>query len=927
MRRRSTVSEPKSEDRVTPRVARRAAAEVAAASEAATAVPLIAGGDEDEDEPEPIVLSLRLDAGDTLIAKAAAGTPAAAPRPAALLPSDAPDTVVLSAAALDAVMQDHGVLRAPPLQELAATGASVPAAPAALTPDDAAEAIVLPAVAPRAPPSPVLKPGVLLHDYRIEGVLKDGAEVTRYQATDLTLNAPVTIREYLPLELVFRGSDGSVLPSATENLPRYREGLARYVAAARPLLALRHRAVARVARLIEDRNTAYLVLEQERGQSFAAWWPQQQKQLDEAALVALLLPLLDGLAALHRAGCAHGAIGADTLQLRASDGSFVLADPGGAVAEGDEARAAQQADIEALAALLYAATTGRTAPDSAARQADRDACQRAADAARGRHGQPFLRAIDAALQLDAAPRPRNVAEFRAMLCSDHAAAVQRFDATRQRRRPEPEAGAAAAAGHHAAVATAAAAAAGAHPATSAAAPAATAAAARPAATPGAIAGMGGGQPPSRADRLSPGSGGALADDTDRAAPSRPRALALLLPPNWPLALQFTLALVLVGVLPLLLVTALVLRGSVQSLVDAETNTLQLRATQAAATLSAQLADSRSRTAAWAADPAVAAWLAKPVEPAGAALRDQLLQQLQATPGLQAVSLLDSSGAVLLSTDAKSEGSSQSMRPWFAEAAAGRPYLGSLVAGLQAGSSSLTSAEPVRGDGGVVLGVLSVRQAGAAFTGTVQQLQDDARLTPFLVDADGVVLQHRHADLRHRSLMPLSAETAAAIRADQRFRQDTLASLNESALAQAVMGAKAPGHVAYRSAVSANAVVTAYAPVASLTSVAPAAGPGWVVAVSADSAALRAPLSQLGVQTLAAAALVLLLASALGWWLVQGWRRPLRAVTQGLALLGSNAAAAPPLTASRQDEVGQLVLAYNGLAERLRAGERGEDKLR
>ena len=708
-----------------------------------------------------------------------------------------------------------------------------------------------------------LNPGTQMHEYRIDGVLGEGGFGITYLATDVHLNAAVAIKEYLPQDIVFRSADASVSPTASEHLPRYKQGLDSFLVEARTLASFRHRAIVRVARFFEANHTAYMVLEVEKGSPLKAWWPQR-KQIGEKALVELLLPLLDGLAAVHKAGFMHRDIKPDNIQVRSSDGSFVLLDFGSA---GQTAGVASQGlvvvtpgyapieqyglgeqgpwtDIYALGATLYWAVSGKKPPDAETRKADPKAYTRAVEAGRDVYGNAFLRAIDWALNTDPAKRPRSVAEFRLALCADHPASLQRFDATRRRSRA--------------------------------------------------------------AQTLDETEEQAVT--AERRAAQRPRWMSLLLMRDWPLALKLTLAMLLAAVLPMVAVSWANLRGSVQAVVDAESRYLQQVAVQAAADVSAYLVEGRRLTHALATDTAFAAWLQKPTEPARAALRDKLQRLVGAGAGVQGVTLLDAQGTAQLSTEPQTQGTSQSLRPWFLAASAGQTYTSNLLVGVTAGASSVMVAEPLRNDAGAVLGALVVRVAADPLNSVLARAQQDKRLTPFMVDGDGVLVQHPHADLRHRSLMPLPPGRLAQIRADQRFRRDEIASMGEASLARALVGAKAPGSLSYDSAVSGSPVLAGYAPVA---------GHEWVVAVSAELSTVRAPLTQLHAWLLGGALGVAALMAAVAWWLVRRLIKPVRAVMHGLNDLKAGDYEDVRVKAERNDEIGQLGRAFNALAEQLR----------
>jgi serine/threonine protein kinase/HAMP domain-containing protein len=710
-----------------------------------------------------------------------------------------------------------------------------------------------------------LKPGVRLHEYRIDGVLGEGGFGVTYLATDVHLDAAVAIKEYLPQDIVFRNADGAVSPTASEHLARYRQGLDAFLVEARTLASFRHRAIVRVARFFEAHRTAYMVLEVEKGEPLKTWWPTHRK-IGEKALVELLLPLLDGLAAVHAAGFLHRDIKPDNIQVRASDGSLVLLDFGssgqaaGVAPDGlvvvtpgyapiEQYGLGEQGpwtDLYALGATLYWCVSGKKPPDAETRKADPRAYSRAVEAGRDVFGDAFLKAIDWALATDPAKRPRSVAEWRDALLADHPAAVRRFEAARLRTsRPEVT-----------------------------------------------------------QDLSMPTHSRVVRSKVQRA----------LHPRDWPLAVKTGLAIAAVGVLPLAGVAALNLGAARDELVKAEARFLQSVATHAASDVAGYLQRGREQARQIASDPAFGAWLARPTEPARAALRDRLLRLVQPGSGVQSVLLLDGVGLAALASDLGMQGTHHALRPYFTQPMQGRGYTSTLIVGNSIGATHVDIAEPVRGDGGAIVGAMVLRLSGDAVVRALEQAQAGGpagagrQLTPMLVDGDGVLIHHAHADLRHRTLVPLAPERLAEIRADQRFRRDELPAVGETALAAALAGTPRGGSVQYASATSGLATVAGFAPVA---------GHDWRVAVTEDRRAITAPLQALTGWLAGGIALALLLAAVAGWWLARGYARPLKQLTRALADLKAGDIDDTRLKFTRGDEFGQMARSINALAEQLR----------
>lgn len=280
-------------------------------------------------------------------------------------------------------------------------------------------------------------------------------------------------------------------------------------------------------------------------------------------------------------------------------------------------------------------------------------------------------------------------------------------------------------------------------------------------------------------------------------------------------------------------------------------------------------------------------------------------------------LLDTYGQVLAASDASLLGRDFGFQRQFQDVIAGRSKVSGLVLVEGAKVADLYVAAPVRGEGGRLAGVLLMRVAGGSVTSILDHVQADQRLTPFLVDADGVVVHHPLEVLRYSSLQPLPAATLAEIRADQRFGRDVIPSLGETALAQVLVGARSTGHTSYWSPTSQRDQIAGYAPVPGL---------GWVVGVSEPRTVFEAPLELLGRHLWWSLGLVGLLFTGLALRMARGIVRPVLALTEAANALKAGDYAAAAVTVKSRDEVGQLGRTFNVMIDvlRQRERERGRD---
>ncbi|MES2945626.1 MAG: protein kinase, partial [Pseudomonadota bacterium] len=277
-----------------------------------------------------------------------------------------------------------------------------------------------------------LPPGKLVYEYRIEKMLGGGGFGLTYLAQDINLQLPVALKEYFPGDLATRSADHAVQVRSADGAAQFNWGLERFLDEARALASFRHPNIARVLRYFKENGTAYIVMEYETGDQLKRWLARQTG-FNQKALLQLIYPLMDGLAAVHKMNFLHRDIKPDNIYIRA-DNSPVLLDfgaarrvsanremtniisPGFAPFEQYHSQGNQGpwTDIYSLGAVMYWMTTGHKPLESASR-VQKDTMPRAVEAGHPSFGQALLSAIDWAMNPDETRRPQTVAEFRAAL--------------------------------------------------------------------------------------------------------------------------------------------------------------------------------------------------------------------------------------------------------------------------------------------------------------------------------------------------------------------------------------------------------------------------------------------------------------------------------------------------------------------------------
>ena len=721
-----------------------------------------------------------------------------------------------------------------------------------------------------APKIPLALPsGYHLFEYRVDKVLGQGGFGITYLASDVNLNVPVAIKEYLPEQFACRMADATVTPRSQGDEEFYDKGLDSYLREARTLATFRHPNIVRVARFFEANSTAYMVLEYERGASLKTWWAQHSR-LGEEDLLALLLPLLDGVAVVHESGFLHRDIKPDNICVRDADGSLVLLDFGSAghtsVERTDDnsfvtpgygpieqyvpGEQGPWTDIYAIGATLYWMVAGRKPIEAPDRMGPVDPLKPAVVVGKGRYSVAFLEAIDWALKPETQNRPRDIADFRQALFAAYPAGLNLQDALR------------------------------------------------------------------RGDEQADEAQGWLTRLRSPNLPHKARLLgavrALVRPSSWPLGVKMTLAMVVAALLPMMLTANYNYSGSVQRVTAGELRNLEQLAASVAGRVAQLITDSKNLAVYLSSDTDLVAFLKDPTDGAKLQILARLQSLVKANPDIDVATLLDAGGTALTSTNPTVPGGNFQFRNYFQEARAGRPSITGLIVGATAGGSGAFFANPVRDESGAVIGVVTIRIRASAVAAILEEARGQTPRNAMLVDGDGVVLHHSDPRLLFKSLAPLPVETLKSIVADQRFRRDTIESMNLPELAHTLVGSRSQGNAGFQSPLSGKAEILGYAPVS---------GHNWVVAMTESRDYFEAPLRELFRNVLYSVVLVGLIFVLLAAWFARTIVRPIEALTAAAHALKSGDYDKATVRVTSSDEVGQLARVFNVLIDVLRQRER------
>ena len=155
--------------------------------------------------------------------------------------------------------------------------------------------------------------------YEVQAQLGHGGFGIVYKALHRDLGFLVAIKEYFPAELSVREA-GTVHPSSQAREEDFAEGLRRFLGEAKRLTEFKDVPNVVTCRdFFRENGTAYLVMDCEEGMSLADLLARRERAgrpFGEADLLAVTVPLLGGLKAVHDAGVLHRDIKPSNILIR-----------------------------------------------------------------------------------------------------------------------------------------------------------------------------------------------------------------------------------------------------------------------------------------------------------------------------------------------------------------------------------------------------------------------------------------------------------------------------------------------------------------------------------------------------------------------------------------------------------------------------------
>lgn len=267
-----------------------------------------------------------------------------------------------------------------------------------------------------------LPAGIVVHRYRIEGIIGEGGFGITYRARDLAIDREVAIKELFVRGTCFRAHSNEVIVGHPDRNERMMQWARFYFSEeARITFAMRHESIVRIYDFFKTNNTAYIVYERLDGADLQSWCDERRASLDHGQAFELARATATALRHVHQRGYLHRDLKPANIFMTSEGHRPILIDFGAATAVGTKTgsgevivtpgfappeqyapdiAADERADIYALSATLYWALSGRAPPPAPSRMAH-DELQPLSTAIdpRFRYGERLYRVIGQGLSL------------------------------------------------------------------------------------------------------------------------------------------------------------------------------------------------------------------------------------------------------------------------------------------------------------------------------------------------------------------------------------------------------------------------------------------------------------------------------------------------------------------------------------------------
>lgn len=279
-----------------------------------------------------------------------------------------------------------------------------------------------------------------LEEFKIISILGSGGFGITYKAIDTNLDKEVAIKEYLPNHIASRVN--YTVTCSQQDEKTYNWGLERFLDEAKLLAKFNHINIVRITRLLKANNSAYFVMDFVSGETLSNYLEKHDNKIfTQDEILSIIMPILEGLKAVHQKKCLHRDIAPDNIFLRKNDFPMLI-DFGSArqalgqkyqnitaiIKQGysppeqytSSSKQDETTDLYAISAVMFHLLTGNKPPESTYRQVcilngENDPLENIQEIYKSRFDKSFLDTIFLGLSIRQKDRIQSIEELQKAL--------------------------------------------------------------------------------------------------------------------------------------------------------------------------------------------------------------------------------------------------------------------------------------------------------------------------------------------------------------------------------------------------------------------------------------------------------------------------------------------------------------------------------
>jgi len=390
------------------------------------------------------------------------------------------------------------------------------------------------------------------------------------------------------------------------------------------------------------------------------------------------------------------------------------------------------------------------------------------------------------------------------------------------------------------------------------------------------------------------------------------------PRRWTIAFKLALLLVVSALTPMMLTAYYNYQGSYRHVRSLELKNIEHSASTIADRIRQRIQDTKHIIKLLASDEDTIQFVTHPTTELRRKLNGKMKRVLETNEHFELLMIMDQGGNVLASTrESTAIGRNLKWRDYFKMAIQGSSYVSSIEIGSTSGKPGIYFSSPIKNVSGAISGVAVFKLDGNAIASIAGKHQHEGKgQSVFVVDKNGVIIIHTEKKLLYHSLNTIPPDVMQTVLSEKRFMTDQIPSLNLPLLAKTMIGAKAPGHLSYRSDNTDLDKVLGFAPVAG--------SQRWVVGVSEPQELFLAPLNWLLRNVIVSVTFVGLAFVFIAMFFAQNFTRPIRAISDSTEKLKRGDFDNAHAKVFNNDEIGQLAVAFNVMVQNMKEREREKD---